>query len=311
MASPVWAQRGSIPSVQAGQEGRPRAAQPSHGFTTTSSPVASSESAGSSTSATVSWPMTWGNETSPESGLSQSACRVAWVTSLPQTPANRGARVSHPGAGGAGSGSSRRPSGPPPERASSGSSRLSEPASASRAGRGSKTSPRISGATGGERDRASRGERYRDLATARACRSHALRHPPSQPGEGGLHAAPEMIRNQLGDLATLLDDDGCGPDARRDPPVGERRLRRQGGEGAAAAGAAGDQHRRYRAAGGAGQRPYAGGARRGAAAAFSGRGLVDRGLDVRIGEQAAGRRRRCSRPGAARRHPRADHGYTG
>ena len=133
-----------------GQGGIPRAAQPSQGLTTTVSPTRSSIPAGSTTRATISWPMTWGKETRPESGLSQSAWSVASVTSLPHTPVKIGSRVTHSGPGGAGSGSLRGAERPGPRRAHSGSSELTPPATASRAGRGSKTRPSI-GASPGSR----------------------------------------------------------------------------------------------------------------------------------------------------------------
>ena len=100
IGSPWWAQSGSSPPAQAVQEGRPRGAHPSQGLTTTVSPAARPEPAGSLTRATISWPITCGKETSPESGLSQSACSVASVTSLPHTPVRTGSRVAQSRPGG-------------------------------------------------------------------------------------------------------------------------------------------------------------------------------------------------------------------
>src|SRR4051812_31950334 len=87
----------------------PRGAQPSHGSSTTRSPV-------SVRRATASWPSTCGNESSAVSGLSRAPWRRICMMSDPQMPLAIVSQRTQPGAGGSGSGTSSSPTGAYPAR---------------------------------------------------------------------------------------------------------------------------------------------------------------------------------------------------
>ena len=105
------------PASQAGQIGSiPRGRHDSHGFSTTRWPTSKPEASGpsSTTSATTSWPMTWGNEQKPLMALSLSpspkSSRIC-LESDPQMPVSRGRVTSQSGRSGRASGMSRSATG--------------------------------------------------------------------------------------------------------------------------------------------------------------------------------------------------------
>ncbi|HET6953805.1 MAG TPA: hypothetical protein VFI47_25805 [Acidimicrobiales bacterium] len=123
-ATPVWRpvligpvvklqHRLRSPASQAGQTGdTPRGAHDSQGLRTTRWPTSKPLASGpnSTTSATTSWPGTWGNEHRPLSALSLSPSKSprTCLASEPQIPVSRGRTTSQSGRRGRASGTSRR-----------------------------------------------------------------------------------------------------------------------------------------------------------------------------------------------------------
>jgi len=109
-----WRQWGNSPLAHMSQGGSiPRGMQPSHGFTTTLTPV-------SDRRATASWPMTWGKLINAVSGLERLPCRKTCLESDPQIPVTSVLHTTHPGPGGSGSGMSSRRVGAKPATNASG-----------------------------------------------------------------------------------------------------------------------------------------------------------------------------------------------